>query len=386
MSTANTIPALPPADWRQKFRRRLLAWYARQARDLPWRRRADAYGVWVSEIMLQQTQVATVIDYYVRFMKRFPNVRALAAAAEQDVLRLWEGLGYYRRARQLHRAAKEIVDVHGGNFPTRFEDVLALPGIGRYTAGAITSIAYDARQPVLEANTIRLYARLLGYAGDTSTKDGQNLLWAFGAAVLPRKNVGQVNQALMELGAEVCTPKSPRCSACPVKGLCATFASGSQDVIPASKKKTQYEAVEQAAVVIRNGHRILVRRCQPDERWAGLWDFPRFDIHSRTTHARHHELKREVARLTGLEISPQRKLTTIKHGVTRYRITLHCHEAELISAVSESPADLQWVTPAELENIPLNTSGRKICQLLIADWQANNLDTPDTAVRIQSDT
>ena len=144
--------------------------------------------------------------------------------------------------------------------------------------------------------------------------------------------------------------------------------------------------MEQAAVVIRNGHRILVRRCQPDERWAGLWDFPRFDIHSRTTHARHHELKREVARLTGLEISPQRKLTTIKHGVTRYRITLHCHEAELISAVSESPADLQWVTPAELENIPLNTSGRKICQLLIADWQANNLDTPDTAVRIQSDT
>ena len=212
---------LPDASWLRSFRRRLPAWFDRHARKLPWRRNHDPYAVWVSEIMLQQTQVGTVVSYFDRFLAAFPTIEALAAADEQDVLRLWEGLGYYRRARQLHKAAKIIVAEHAGNFPRNPEIVRRLPGIGRYTAGAILSIAFDARQPILEANTLRLLSRLLAYDGDPRSTEGQRLLWAMAEAVLPRRGSGRMNQALMELGSEVCAARrrgvkiapSPRCAA-----------------------------------------------------------------------------------------------------------------------------------------------------------------------------
>ena len=180
---------LPDASWKQAFRRQLRRWYTAHARDLPWRRNRDPYAVWVSEIMLQQTQVATVIPYFEAFMEAFPTVEALAAAEEASVLRRWEGLGYYRRARQLHRAAQLIVSRHGGHFPESFDEVLALPGIGRYTCGAILSIAFEQRTPILEANTIRLFSRLLRYEGDPRAPAGQNLLWEFAEAILPRRDV-----------------------------------------------------------------------------------------------------------------------------------------------------------------------------------------------------
>ena len=199
---------LPDAPWRRGFRRRLKTWYADHARDLPWRRSRDPYAVWVSEIMLQQTQVATVRGYFDRFIRAFPTIDALARADEQDVLRLWEGLGYYRRARQLHAAAKIVADEHGGRFPRNRDAVDRLPGIGRYTAGAILSIAFDQRQPILEANTVRLFCRLLGYEGDPASTAGQRLLWAMAEAVLPRREVGLFNQALMELGSEAAVAKA----------------------------------------------------------------------------------------------------------------------------------------------------------------------------------
>ena len=207
---------LPDSAWLRSFRRRLLAWFDQNARVLPWRRSRDPYAVWLSEIMLQQTQVATVIGYFDRFLARFPTIEALARADEHEVLRLWEGLGYYRRARQLHRAARIIVAEHGGRFPRDPSIVRRLPGIGRYTAGAILSIAFDAREPILEANTLRLLSRLLCYDGDPRSPDGQRLLWAMAEALLPRRGSGRLNQALMELGSEVCTARSPRCEQCPV--------------------------------------------------------------------------------------------------------------------------------------------------------------------------
>jgi len=227
--TAVHQTSLPDTAWKQAFRRRLLAWFKRNARDLPWRRTRDPYAVWVSEIMLQQTQVVTVIDYFNRFLQTFPTIAALAAAPEEQVLRLWEGLGYYRRARQLHRAAQVIVREHDGKFPRTIDAVRSLPGIGRYTAGAILSIAFDAREPILEANTFRLYSRLLAYCGDPRGREGEKLLWEFASESLPNKGAGTLNQALMELGATVCTPRLPRCEVCPVVQLCPTFKAGLQE-------------------------------------------------------------------------------------------------------------------------------------------------------------
>ena len=202
--------AVPAGPWRRSFRRRLLAWYDAHARDLPWRRAdGDPYAVWLSEIMLQQTQVATVKAYFERFLAAMPTVEKLAAADEHDVLRLWEGLGYYRRARQLHQAARLICSRHGGRFPRDIDQLRRLPGIGRYTAGAILSIAFDQPQPILEANTSRLFSRLLAWSGDAASTAGQKLGWAMAEAVVPRRHPGRFNQALMELGAR-CASRAGR--------------------------------------------------------------------------------------------------------------------------------------------------------------------------------
>jgi A/G-specific adenine glycosylase len=356
-------PMVPDASWRRLFRRQLAGWFRRQARDLPWRRSRDPYAIWVSEIMLQQTQVATVIDYFERFLNAFPSITALAAADEAQVLRQWEGLGYYRRARQLHRAAGVIVQQHGGCFPRDPQAILALPGIGRYTAGAIASIAWDARQPILEANTIRLFARLLAYHEDPGHSAAQRQFWEFAERLLPRTRVGAFNQALMELGSTVCAPRAPRCEQCPVQRLCPTFALGLQSQIPAAAKKTVYESVLEAALVIRRRGHVLLRRCGPQERWAGLWDFPRFAVRSRgRTFAA--EAARQAAELTGQHVEVGRHLTTIKHGVTRFRITLLCHEAHWLSGGGEAD-DLRWLEPAQLEEYPLSVTGRKISRLLV---------------------
>ena len=350
---------LPDASWRQKLRRSLLAWYARNARDLPWRENRDPYRIWISEIMLQQTQVATVVPYFERFLKRFPDIGSLARAKEESVLRLWEGLGYYRRARQLHKAAKAMVTKHSGNFPTDFEEVLALPGIGRYTAGAITSIAYDQRQPILEANSIRVYCRLWGFSSDPQTTSGQKQLWKFAEAILPRKRSGDLNQAVMELGSEICSPKSPKCLICPAKTCCSAFATGSQESIPVPKKKMRYEDAHEVAVVVWKDNKVLVRECLEGERWAGLWDFPRFSVaDTKTSH-----FNQKVKQLTGVEVSLGKKRTTIKHGVTRFRITLDCFDAKFVAGELDHKNG-QWVTVGKLSNIPLSVTGRKISRLL----------------------
>jgi len=357
------IEVLPDSSWKKTFRRQLKSWYARHARDLPWRRTRDPYHVWVSEIMLQQTQIVTVIPYFKRFIKSFPAIADLARADEEKVLRQWEGLGYYRRARHLHKAAQQIVERHGSMFPSDVESVDVLPGIGRYTRGAILSIAFDQRLPILEANTIRLNCRLLGYDGDATAKEGQQILWKFAEDILPRKDVGIFNQAMMELGSAICTPKSPRCLICPVASLCPTHADGLQDVIPWTKRKVQYQDLAETAVVVFRQKRVLLRRCQEGERWAGLWDFPRFASADR----RNNYDVEQVKRLTGVEIKSDGNLTTIKHGVTKFRITLRCRRATFVSGKLRGDVELAWVTPVKLQQYPLNVTGRKIANLLSAN-------------------
>ena len=366
-----TVDALPfDSAWLRTFRRKLRAWYDRHARDLPWRRTRDPYAIWVSEIMLQQTPVETVKPYFQRFLAVLPTIRALAEADERQVLRLWEGLGYYRRARQLHLAARRIVAEHDGRFPSDPQAVRRLPGIGRYTAGAVLSMAFGQRSPILEANTVRVFARLLAYEGPTATAAGQKLLWAAAEAVLPSREVGRFNHALMELGSEVCRPRRPACDVCPVAELCLARRRGLQDAIPRPKPRPQFEDVSEAAVFVRRrplrgARRLLLIQWPEGRRWAGLWDFPRFAVHGKNEADVRRELVDNVRRMTGVCIAPGEHRKTLRHGVTRFRITLDCYDAEYLSHDGGGTEDLvqKWVRPAELEDYPLSSTGRKLAGL-----------------------
>ncbi len=364
MATDCTLSPALDSPWKQSFRRRLLTWFDKHKRDLPWRESQDPYRVWVSEVMLQQTTVAAVRPYFERFVKQFPTVEKLAAAEESQILRLWEGLGYYRRARGMHAAAKQIVAEHGGKFPRDVLTLQTLPGIGRYTAGAIASIAFNERAPILEANSIRLLARLLAYPDDPTKSVGQKLLWATAEEILPRINVAHFNQALMELGSLVCTPTSPKCDECPVSPLCGAFQAGLQNEIPKSAAKTKFTAIREAAVIVKKNGRVLIRLCGANERWAGLWDFPRFEITSEGPLFVREELIAKVQKQTGVSIDPGNLLTTIKHGVTRFRITLDCYAATYSSGKLSSDKNARWIRPVELSELPLSTTGRKLANLV----------------------
>jgi len=322
--------------------------------------------------MLQQTQVATVIPYYHRFLAAFPDISSLAAAHEDRVLRLWEGLGYYRRARQLHRAAQQIVEAHGGQFPTDFETVRGLPGIGRYTAGAVLSFAFDQRWPILEANTIRVYARLLAERGDPRTSAGQKRLWQAAEDWLPRRRPGRFNQAMMELGSLVCTPRQPRCEECPARALCPTRALGLQDRIPTPARRPVIEDVREAIIVARRAGKVLLLRRGAKERWAGMWDFPRFAMDGAVNGQTDAHLVDRLFAQTGVSIGRPRLLTTLKHGVTRFRITLDCYMAAARSAklsaakrLASGGPEMQWVEPARLAEFPLSVTGRKLARLVV---------------------
>jgi A/G-specific adenine glycosylase len=363
---AESLTQLAAPRWRAAIRRRLLAWYDRHARDLPWRRSRDPYQVWVSEIMLQQTVVAAVVPYFQRFVARFPSIEALADAPEEEVLRLWEGLGYYRRARQLHRAAQVVRDQYAGVFPRDIADVRRLPGIGRYTAGAILSISFDDPHPILEANTVRLLARLLAYDGVTTSSGGQQVLWGAAETLLPRRDAGRFNQALMELGSQVCAPRNPRCDQCPLREVCPTRREGLAEQIPAVRPRPQIEEVREAAVVVRRKETVLLLRRQAGERWAGLWDFPRFALPAANANVE-LALIDGVARSAGWRVEPGCLLMTIRHSVTRFRITLDCYEAACLGPVKDHlrPTETRWVAPRELVDFPLSTSARKLARRVV---------------------
>ncbi|OYP36806.1 A/G-specific adenine glycosylase [Rhodopirellula sp. MGV] len=358
--------------WRSNLRRRLLAWFDDNARVLPWRSEPTPYRVWISEIMLQQTQVATVLPYYERWMKRYPTVASLANADEQDLMRLWEGLGYYRRVRSIHAAAKKIVEVHDGEFPTDAESVLALPGIGRYTAGAILSIACDQRMPILEGNTQRVFSRWAALRSSPTEKDSNKWLWQFAETMLPNSDCGTFNQAAMEIGALVCTPKNPNCDACPVMTLCRTAAAGLQQEIPGKIKRIQYEDRSEFALILSRQlgktQQYLVRQLPNDARWAGLWDFPRpTDVQTATV----EEASTWIGSQIGAAVRPGPRLKTIRHAVTKYRIQLHVHSAALDAPTPNPIASdqWQWVGQDQLAELPMSVTGRKIVDLIVKSDQ-----------------
>jgi A/G-specific adenine glycosylase len=335
-----------PTDY-PSFRRKLNDWYVDHGRDLPWRRNLDPYQIWISEIMLQQTTVVAVIPYFERFLSRFPTVADLAAADESEILRLWEGLGYYSRARNLHRAAKVIVEQHSGVFPTELDVLQSLPGIGRYTAGAIASFAFDQRAPIIEANTLRLYC-----------------LWAFAEEVLPRKGSGRLNQGLMELGATVCSPREPDCESCPVHSYCQAFRDGTQAKIPQSKPKTVITETTEVSIAIRLGTKFLLRKRTSNERWAGLWDFVRFEIELQASELDYAKVVSSVLDRTGLSVVMGPQIAEFKHSVTRYRITLKCFTADRVKGRLKSSEEWEWVQPVDFDEYPLSVTARQFAQQL----------------------
>lgn len=350
--------------WRAGLRRSLTDWFAQNARDLPWRRDHSPYRVWVSEVMAQQTQIATVVPYFERWMDRFPDVAVLADADEAEVMRMWEGLGYYRRARNLHAAAGRIVEQFSGQFPENYDDVLSLPGVGRYTAGAILSIALNQRHPILEGNTVRVFSRWVGLRGDPASTVNQKFLWSFAQTLLPRRSGDRsrgpaaVNQAAMELGALICSPK-PNCPACPVARRCAAGRLGLQDEIPGKVSKTTYTDRREFAFLVSSvdGNRVLLRTLPTGVRWAGLEDVPRVGPpEAETLEGAAAWLKSQIGEF---DLGTIRQ--TIRHGVTRYRITLEVHDAVLRGRPA---APWRWVPMDELANVALSKTGRQIVESL----------------------
>jgi len=365
MATDGIIITLSNAE-RAAFRRRLLRWYGKHARVLPWRANRDPYRIWLSEVMLQQTTVAMATPYFEGFVATFPTVHDLAAADEQRILRMWEGLGYYRRARGLHAAAKQVVSEHRGEFPRDVASLMRLPGVGRYTAGAVASFAYDTPAPIVEVNTLRVLARLTAFDGDSASTAGRRFIWQTAEELVPRKGAGQFNYALMELGAVVCKPAEPRCDKCPVTASCAAFQSGQQNEVPRLAAKPKPTAVREAAVVVRRNGHVLLRQRPKGERWEGMWDFPRFELESEGPLFVRDELVAKVREQTGVTIEPGGVLKTIKHGVTRFRITLDCYEAKPAGGRVRSSAmrPVRWTPFGELAELPLSASARKIAQSL----------------------
>jgi A/G-specific adenine glycosylase len=343
------------------FQKKLLGWYDRHRRDLPWRvsigGAPDPYHVLLSETMLQQTQVATVVPYFLRFVGRYPTLKDLAEADSQEVLRLWQGLGYYSRARNLHACAQQVVAEHAGQVPADVETLLRLPGVGRYTAGAIASIAHDVRAPILDGNVTRVLCRLDRIESDPRDRQTQLTLWRRAEEILPRRRAGDFNSALMELGATVCLPRNPQCLLCPVRAHCQAQAAGLQDRIPLPKRSKPTPLHRRYVLCLRHGRQFLIEQRPAKGRWAGLWQFKTLECPGRPFSAR------ELARRLGYAVTKPRELGRIRHSLTHRRYEFDAYTAEL----SAPPADGQvWVTLEELDAYPLSKPQLSIAALLAA--------------------
>jgi A/G-specific adenine glycosylase len=347
----------------------LLVWYNAQAAELPWRG-ASAYRVWLSEIMLQQTQIETVLPYYTRFVEMYPQIHDLAAASLDEVLKLWEGLGYYSRARNLHKTARIVADELQGEFPHTVAGLLQLPGIGRYTAGAIASIAFNQQAAVLDGNVIRVFSRLLDLADDVTETTVKNRLWTIAEQLVPEQQPGNYNQALMELGQKICTPRSPKCGICPINTYCRAYANGTQAERPVKKQRETTPHYDVAAGIIRDAQgRLLIAQRPLEGLLGGLWEFPGGKQEQGETLA--ECLKRELREELAIEVSVGEFFVKVQHAFTHFKITLHAFECHYEGATPPytEPQTLQaanwaWVTEAELANYGFGKADREIIRAL----------------------
>ena len=332
----------------RRLRAPILAWYRRRKRDLPWRRTSDPYAIWVSEVMLQQTTVAAVVPYYERFLDRFPDPAALASASEEDVLAAWSGLGYYRRARALREGAIAVMERHGGRLPEGTEALLELPGVGRYTAGAIQSVAFGRARPVVDGNVKRVYSRLFALEG--TPREIETRCWSIAEALVRGRSPGNLNQAVMELGATVCVPKNPRCPSCPLSRWCLARREGRTAELPASRKAAAPRALEIAVAWIEDRGRVLLERKRTGGALRGAWDLP---------------MTRGLAERHGLDLRLGAPIARVRHAILDTRLAITVRRGSIAARPAPSEA-LRWVASDELDRAAVSGATLKIARALAA--------------------
>lgn len=344
------------------FSRKLAAWYTAHHRKLPWREGADPYRIWISEIMLQQTTVRAVVPYYEKWTQLFPDVRTLARAPLQRVLRAWQGLGYYQRARNLHRSARILVRDHAGRVPDDEKILGGLPGFGAYTTAAVLSLAYARPLPVVDANVRRVVMRIMGLRGEASSCM-DNMIKTYLRGVFPARGPGLFNQAMMELGALVCRSRNPQCLVCPVQDACRAAREGTQEAIPRPGKRST-KKVAAAVAVIEDRGRFLIQRRPPSGLLAGLWEFPGGKI--KRGENPEAALRREVREELGARVGHVRLLTIVRHAYTEYQVTLHVFSCRLQGPGPVMRPDRRWVSLRSVRRYPLPSGSVKIVDFLAA--------------------
>jgi A/G-specific adenine glycosylase len=348
----------------------LLAWYSEHARKLPWRINDDPYAIWVAEVMLQQTRVETVIPYYQRWIDRFPTVKDLAQANIDDVLRLWEGLGYYRRAHSLHKAARDILTRWDGKLPTTVKDLKSLPGIGEYTAAAIAAIAFDVDVVALDGNLRRVLARLLDLAIDPRQLEGERRIRSWALDLLPSGQASAFNQSLMDLGAQVCLPKAPRCEVCPLNPWCLAFEHGTQPLRPVKTTKAPIPHYQAAAGVLLEQDQVLIGRRPENKLLGGLWEFPggKQDPGEDLETCLRRELREEL----DIEIEVGKSLGVFEHTYTHFSISVHAFFSRIKKGAPQAldHTELAWVEPIKLVRYPMGKIDRSIARKVVESFAA----------------
>ncbi len=351
---------------KEHFSTRLLSWYAEHKRSLPWRGHPDPYAIWISEVMLQQTRVETVIPYFERWMKFFPTIHALASSSQQEVLALWEGLGYYGRARNLHKAAQIVIDEYNGELPGEVRLLRQLPGVGRYTAGAIASIAFSRDEPTLDGNIRRVVARYFNVCEDARSAQGEHHLWMLVSQHLPLGHAGEYNQALMDLGASLCSPQSPKCEQCPIKDNCIAKYLGIQEQRPVRLPKPAIPHHIVTAAVISKDDKVLIACRPPRGLLGGLWEFPGGKLQDGED--LQACLRREIYEELGVEVEVGTQLGEYRHAYTHFRVTLYAFWCNLLQGepCPIQATDVRWVLPGDLRQFPMGKIDRQISQTLVS--------------------
>ena len=351
----NAMDSIPH---KSKIQIQLLRWFKKNGRDLPWRKTQDPYAIWVSEIMLQQTQVDTVIPYYQKFLKSFPTVHHLAKANLSKILKVWEGLGYYSRARNLHRASKIIVNHFQGKIPNNLRDLLSLPGIGRSTAGAILSFAYNKEAPILDGNVKRVLSRLFAISG--SKAKTERLLWGISEFLIPKGRSNPFNQALMDLGSMLCTPKDPQCPHCPLQNFCKGKASGDPERYPTKGPKKRIPHINAISAVIQRDGKVLLNRRPPKGLLGGLWEFPNWKIEEKKR--LRLRLRNYVKKNMGMNVKVKEPIGTFRQTYSHFSLTLHAYRCQPITGKGKG----RWVPLQGLDTLPMSRIHRKIANTILS--------------------
>jgi A/G-specific adenine glycosylase len=343
---------------KEKIQSKLIRWFEKNKRDLPWRKTQDPYAIWVSEIMLQQTQVATVIPYYQKFLKSFPTIHHLAKSDLSKVLKVWEGMGYYSRARNLHRSSQMVLNHFHGRIPNTLKDLLSLPGIGRSTAGAILSFAFHKEAPILDGNAKRVLSRLFAVSSNLMRGETERLLWKISESMIPKGFSSPFNQALMDLGAMVCTPKEPDCDRCPLHRFCIGRASGEPERFPTKRLKRSVPHVESVSAVIKKDGKVLLYRRPPAGLLGGLWEFPNWRIEGKQRSR--SRLRNSVKKETGLNVNVNESIGPFHQTYSHFKLTLYVFRCQHLDGKGTG----KWVPMRKLHLLPMSRIHRRIAEII----------------------